>query len=303
MLVMRYGLCCIVLGLKDQGLSLKTMTHASFSRMDRGKALETLGFRILNNMRVTLESVRFCHDRGWCYRLSSDLFPLLTYEKAGVSLEDLPQYDPICRTIGEIRSHISDSGVRISSHPDQFNVLASENPEAFARTVRELNFQSWFMDSIGCPADCRSPINLHINSNSGSRTDVVDRLLRGLDSLDDNCRRRLVLENDDKMSSWSVRLLMEHCHPRTGIPVTFDYLHHRCHPDGLPEGDALAMCHSTWDTTPLFHLSESREGNNPRAHADYPSIRPETYGLDFDLDFEYKQKDLAIERFESCLTS
>ena len=293
---MRYGLCCIVLGLKERGLSLQTMTYSSFSRMERGKALETLGGRILNNMRVTLESIGFCRERGWCYRLSSDLFPLLTYDKAGISIEDLPQYGPISQTIEEIRSCVSDSGVRISSHPDQFNVLASENPDALARTVRELNFQSWFMDRIGCPADHRSPINLHVNSNGGSRTEVVDRLLRGLDLLDENCRRRLVLENDDKKSSWSVRLLMEHCRPRTGLPLTFDYLHHRCHPDGLPEGEALSLCHSTWDTTPLFHLSEGRDEKNPRAHADYPSVRPETYGLDFDLDFEYKMKDLAIER-------
>lgn len=298
--LMRYGLCCIVLGLKERGLSLQTMTYASFSRMERDKALDTLGSRILNNMSVTLESIKFCRERGYCYRLSSDLFPLLTYEKAGVSLEDLPQHGPICRTIEEIRTHTSD--IRVSCHPDQFNVLASENPDALARTVRELNFQSRFMDAIGCPSDHRSPINLHINSNAGSRTEVVDRLLRGLDLLDENCRKRLVLENDDKKSSWSVRLLMEHCHPRTGLPITFDYLHHRCHPDGLPEGEALALCHSTWSTTPLFHLSESRDDKNPRAHADYPSVRPDAHGLDFDLDFEYKMKDLAIERY-ACLTN
>lgn len=292
---MRYGLCCIVLGLKERGLSLQTMTYASFSKMERKKALEVLGSRILNNMVVTLESIKFCGERGYCYRLSSDLFPLLTYEKAGVSLEDLPQREQIRLAMDEMRNHTSE--VRVSCHPDQFNVLASENPDALARTVRELNFQSWFMDEIGCPSDHRSPINLHINSNSGSRTEVVDRLLRGLGLLDDNCRKRIAIENDDKKSSWSVRLLMEHCHPRTGLPITFDFLHHKCHPDGVPEGEALGMCYSTWDKTPLFHLSESRDDKNPRAHADYPSLKPETYGLDFDLDFEYKMKDLAIERF------
>lgn len=296
---MRHGVCCIVLALKDRGLSFQKMTYSSFSRMERTHALKVLGSRILNNMLVTLESIKFCREKGWCYRLSSDLFPLLTYDKAGVVLEDLPQYEPICRATDEIKNHVSE--VRVSCHPDQFNVLASENPEALTRTVRELNFQSRFMDRIGCPADHRSPINLHINSNSGSRTDVVERLLRGLEMLDDNCRKRLVIENDDKKSSWSVRLLVDHCHPRTGLPLTFDYLHHRCHPDGLPERDALGMCHSTWDVTPLFHLSESRDQVNPRAHADYPSFRPETYGLDFDLDFEFKQKDLAIEMYGANL--
>lgn len=295
---MRLGLCCICLSLGD--LSFQTMTFKSFSSMERGRALEVLGGRVLNNMRVTLAALRFCGERNLCYRLSSDLFPLLTYEKAGIGVDDLPQQSPIHRTMDEIRTYISDSGVRVSTHPDQFNVLATENEESLARTLRELNFQSWFMDRIGCPADHRSPVNLHINSNSGSRGSIVDRLMRGMDMLDENCRRRLVFENDDKRSSWSVRLLMEHLHNRTGTPITFDFLHHKCHPDGLSEGEAVALCHSSWGTiTPLFHYSESRDEANPRAHADFPSENPETYGFDFDLDFEFKMKDKAIALHES----
>lgn len=300
---MRLGLCCICLALEDleRPLSFQTMTFKSFSSMNRNRALEVLGGRILNNMETTLAALRYCGERNLCYRVSSDLFPLLTYEKAGVGIEDLPQCDPIHQTMDEMRSYISSAGVRVSSHPDQFNVLASENEDALGRTVRELNFQSWFMDSIGCPADRRSPINLHINSNKGSRESVIDRLLRGMDMLDENCRNRIVFENDDKCSSWSVRLLLLHLHRRAGVPLTFDFLHHKCHPDGLSEGDALALCHSTWGSfTPLFHYSESRGGTNPRAHADYPSEKPSDYGLDFDLDYEFKMKDRAIALHE-CL--
>lgn len=299
---MRYGLCCICLALEDVDppRSFQRMTYKSFSSMDRGRALDILGGRVLNNMEVTLEALRYCGERNLCYRFSSDLFPLLTYAEAGISLDDMPQSGQIYQTMEAIRSDISDTGVRVSTHPDQFNVLASESEESLDRTVRELNFQSWFMDQIGCPADYRSPINLHVNSNKGSRAQIVERLLRGMDMLDDNCRSRLVFENDDKTACWSAALLLEHLHARSGTPVTFDYLHHECHPDGLLEGDALALCHSTWGGfTPLFHYSESREGSNPRAHADYPSKNPETYGLDFDLDFEFKMKDRAIALHES----
>ena len=302
MTTMRIGLCCICLSLQDLELprSFQTMTYKSFGSMERGRAIEVLGERILNNMQVTFEALRHCGQRGWCYRFSSDLFPLLTYEKAGVALEDLPNYGLIYQTIEAIRSYISVDRVRVSTHPDQFNVLASESEESLERTVRELNFQSRFMDMIGCPADRRSPINLHINSNKGGRGEIVDRLLAGLDRLDENCRGRIVFENDDKPSSWSVRLLLQHLHDRTGIPITFDYLHHRCHPDGLQEGEALALCHATWGgVTPLFHYSESKDGKNPRAHADYPSEKPNAYGLEFDLDFEFKMKDRAIALHES----
>lgn len=299
---MRLGLCCICLALEDleRPLSFQTMTFKSFSSMERDRALEVLGGRILNNMETTLAALRYCGERNLCYRFSSDLFPLVTYEQAGVGIEDLPQARAIHGAMDDMRSFLCESGVRVSTHPDQFNVLASENEDALERTVRELNFQSWFMDRIGCPADHRSPINLHINSNKGSREAVVDRLLRGMDRLDDNCRGRLVFENDDKASSWSVRLLMLHMHGRTGTPITFDFLHHKCHPDGLSEGEAIALCHSTWGAvTPLFHYSESREGANPRAHADYPSEKPATYGLEFDLDYEFKMKDRAIALHEN----
>jgi UV DNA damage endonuclease len=298
---MRPGVCCIVLGLEEANPPLKfqKMTFASFSKMERSSALEILGSRILNNMNVTLAAIRFCGERNYCYRLSSDLFPLLTYEKVGVGLEDLPQHDSILQVIKGIRSFLSEGKVRVSTHPDQFNTLASENEDSLVRTIRELNFQSWFMDQIGCPADHRSPINLHINSNKGGRDQIVDRLLKGMDRLDEDCRKRLVFENDDKTACWSVSLLVRHLHERTKVPITFDYLHHRCHPDGLSEEEALRACHSTWGgNTPLFHYSESRDEKNPRAHADLPSSSPNTYGLDFDLDFEFKSKDKAIELFE-----
>jgi UV DNA damage endonuclease len=303
---MRYGLCCIVLELQERKPPLKfqTMTYSSFSSMERSKALSVLGSRILNNMKVTLESIKFCHERNYCYRLSSDLFPLVTYEKASASLEDLPSYDSIHRSLNEIRTYVSDNPTRISCHPDQFNVLASENEEAVSRTIKELNFQSRFMDSIGCPADYRSPINIHMSNNSGSRDSIVDRMLSNMDRLDSNCRARLVLENDDKASCWSAKMLMEYYHKRTGSPITFDYLHHKCHPDGLSEKEAISMCHSSWrDSTPLFHFSESRDESNLKAHADYPSLIIDRYGLDFDLDFEFKMKDKAIERYKNLISA
>jgi UV DNA damage endonuclease len=87
-------------------------------------------------------------------------------------------------------------------------------------------------------------------------------------------------------------------YPATKIPLTFDYLHHACHPDGMTEQTALEECYMTWSNyKPLFHYSESRPGNNPRAHADYANNTFSTYGLDFDLDFELKMKDKAILNF------
>jgi UV DNA damage repair endonuclease len=61
------------------------------------------------------------------------------------------------------------------------------------------------------------------------------------------------------------------------------------------------MCYDTWQTRPLFHYSESRVGNNPRAHADYAENVFDNYGLEFDVDMELKSKDLAIEKYEKII--
>jgi UV DNA damage endonuclease len=297
--MIRFGLCCISLKLKEQGLSHQTMTYKRFSSLPREEALKILGERIQNNLMVTNETIKFCAENNYVYRVSSDIFPLITYDEANVSLEDLPNHDEIQDEFDNIQSTISNSTVRVTCHPSEFNVLASSNQKAVDKTITELNFYSSFFDRIGLPADYSSPMNMHIHNKNGSHYEIIDRFMINFKRLDENCRNRLVIENDDKLNCWSVAELITFFHNKTNIPITFDYLHHKCHPNGLDEESAIKMCHNTWHGyKPLFHYSESRPGNNPRAHADYAEVPFETYGLDFDVDMELKAKDLAIEKYE-----
>jgi UV DNA damage endonuclease len=175
--------------------------------------------------------------------------------------------------------------------------LSSLTDKVIHKTLIELNFYSSFMDRIGCPADHRSPMNLHVHNNNGTREEIAHRFYENFKKLDENCQARLTIENDDKLNCWSVRELVDIFHPITRIPICFDYLHHKCHPDNLSEQDAVNMCWETWQTKPLFHYSESAPGNNPRKHADYAENSFETYGLEFDIDMELKMKDKAIQMY------
>ena len=295
---MRRGICCIVLSLQDmvEPKKFKTMTYKKFSNMNRKDGLQDLGNRILNNMMVTGEAIKFCYQNNYTYRLSSDLFPLITYDKAKIRLEDLPNYMEISDTILLIRDYLKEHPVRLSSHPSEFNVLATENKDALNRTINELNFTGWFLTQLGCPLDYNSPINIHINNSRGEFDDIAKRFVDNLGLLTVDARKRLVVENDDKGKCWSVRKLTRHLYPVFQMPLTFDYLHHKCHPDDMIEKDAFGLCKDTWrGYRPLFHYSESREGKNPRAHADYVKQLPDTYGLDdIDIDFEFKMKDKAF---------
>jgi UV DNA damage endonuclease len=274
------------------------MTYKRFSSLPREEALKILGERIQNNLMVTNETIKFCAENNYVYRVSSDIFPLITYDEANVSLEDLPNHDEIQDEFDNIQSTISNSTVRVTCHPSEFNSLSSLTPKVIEKTIVELNFYSSFFDRIGLPANTNAAMNLHVHNNNGTREEISHRFYENFKRLDENCQKRMTIENDDKLNCWSVRELVDIFHPITRIPICFDYLHHKCHPNNTTEVEAINMCYDTWQTRPLFHYSESRPGNNPRAHADYAEIPFETYGLDFDVDMELKAKDLAIEKYE-----
>jgi UV DNA damage endonuclease len=231
------------------------------------------------------------------YRVSSDIFPLITYDEANVSLEDLPNYSDIQDEFDNIENTIKQTNVRVSCHPSEFNSLSSLTPKVVEKTIVELNFYSSFFDRIGLPANTDAPMNLHVHNNNGTREEISYRFYENFKRLDENCQKRMTIENDDKINCWSVKDLVETFHPITKIPICFDYLHHKCHPNNITESEAINMCYNTWQTRPLFHYSESREGNNPRAHSDYAYNKFDTYGLEFDVDMELKAKDLAIEQY------
>jgi len=297
----RFGLCCISLKLKEEGIGHQTMTFKRFNSLPREEALQVLGDRIFNNLTTTRKTIEFCGQNNYVYRVSSDIFPLITYYEANVSLEDLPNHDDIQDEFDNIAQTIIDSGVRVSCHPSEYNSLASLSDKVVDKTITELNFYSSFFDRIGLPANTNSPMNLHVHNNNGTREEVANRFYTNFKRLDENCQKRLTIENDDKLNCWSVQELVDIFHPITRIPICFDYLHHKCHPNNLTEREAINMCYDTWQTRPLFHYSESREGNNPRAHSEYAYNKFETYSLEFDIDMELKGKDFAIEKYQEIV--
>jgi UV DNA damage endonuclease len=293
----RLGLCCLHLGLEEQGHKFQTMTYKRFSELTRMVAIETLSMRYINNLTVLQRILRACAEKGWCYRANTDIFPLMTLASANIVYNDLPRSKVLDRMFLECAKVVTSSNLRISCHPDQYNVLASDNAEAVDRTIVELNHHGWVMDLLGAEKSYASPINIHINASKGDVGELTERFMRNFDRLSDSVKARLVVENEDK-GIWNVSNILKF-HAATNIPITFDYLHHTCNNDGMSEEAAFNLCASTWGShTPLFHYCESLPNqSNPRKHADYPTAVPNTYGLTVDLDYEFKMKDKALRRY------
>jgi len=290
---MAYNLCCISNTLANQGHKFQTMTWHRFSQLPREEAVATVSARTLNNIRVTHKILEQCASNGWGYRVSSNLFPLLTYDVAELKLEDYPDYIDIQAALADCNLLIRDKSIRISCHPDQFNVLASLGKAQVEKTIKELNHHGWLMDMLGAHRDYRCPINIHVNNTKGEPQEIADRFMLNLRKCDQSVRSRLVVENEDK-GCWTVANLLEHFN----IPITYDNLHDKCNPSQLPcrvhPAWGMSSCAATWgNVKPLFHYSESHpDKTNPRSHADMPTLCPASDQYDWDI--ELKSKDAAI---------
>ena len=286
-----YNLCCISNELKEQDYSFKTMTWKRFNDLfdKHGEeyALDQLGERWLNNLEVTLLCIQHCAKNGWGYRVSSALFPCLTHPAFHYTVEDVPQYEQIMELFQECRDNNA-WGVRLSTHPDQFNVLASENNLSVHKTIQELNHHGWVMDMLGCERSYRNPMNIHVNCTKGDLADIAARFMSNLNKCEQSVTSRLVVENEDK-GCWTVDNLLKHFR----LPITFDNLHDKCNPSETSSDACMYQCAATWNVRPLFHYSESHpEKTNPRAHADMPVDKP--CSDQYDWDIELKSKDAAI---------
>ena len=299
---MKKSLCCISLQLQEQGFKANTMTKTRFLALERKNALSNVSQRTLNNVHVAVNTFSFCSKRGWNYRISSDLFPLATLPEANLSFDILPDKDRIYAEFKRGAEIIKNNKLRCSTHPDQFVVPASATKSVVEKSIVELKNHATIMDLFGLPQSYEAPMNIHMNCYKGDTKEIASRFIDVYKDLPINVKSRLVLENEDKPNSWKVEELYELIYSNTGIPITYDNLHHRCNPSKYGAKEAMKLAMSTWGSyRPLFHFSDNDLNNsNPRAHGDYVRTIPEEYvGVEeVDYEFEFKAKDYAIERFE-----
>lgn len=289
------GYCCINLTLGKQDVTTgRTLRQASF-RQDTN--LERTSLLTLRNAQDLVKILEWnVSNNVRVFRIGSNIFPWFE-EYHETELPDYPHIALALREAGEI---IMASGMRVSFHPDHFVKLASSKPEVVSRSIKNLHHHNLLFTLMGIPVSHYYPLNIHVGMNYSQ--DIVEKFCTQFENLNTETQQRLVVENDDKANSFSVKQLYRDIYSRIKTPITFDYFHHEFHPDGLASNEAAALAASTWDTTPLFHYSESKNLNenvegNPRAHSDYAFLKIDDYGLNIDVDLETKAKELAYFRY------
>ena len=235
------------------------------------------------------------------FRMSSEIFPWASEYK----WEDLPDIKMIKVWLENAGLMAEEYGQRLTSHPGPFNVLVSPNPKVVDNTITDLSIHGDIMDFMGLSRTPYNKINIHCNGVYGDKESAMGRFCKNFERLPENVQTRLVVENDDKASMYSVKDLYEGIHKRIGIPITFDYHHYKFNTGGQTEQEALELATSTWPNgiVPAVHYSESRaehlldESIKPQAHSDIINDLPNTYGKEVDVMVEAKSKELSILPF------
>lgn len=300
---MRLGYCCINLSLRDKGITAnRGMIKKTWQEQGMARASELAILNLADLYEIIKWNIE--HDIQ-VYRMSSDIFPWMSEYR----FEDLPNYEHICSLLQKIGRLAMENQVRLSFHPGQFDVLASPNPSVVEKTVWDLDQHSRIMDLMGLPQDYRSPINIHVGGSYGDKDSALARFCENFKRLAPSTQARLVVENDDKASQFSVKDLYYGVYRVVGCPVTFDHLHHRFCTGDLSASEAAHLAASTWHGfTPMQHYSSSKslyEDSSAinRSHADYVYDVIQSYGLDVDVEVEAKAKDLAVLKYRQDLVS
>lgn len=282
------GYACINLSLEKSVTTNRSMIKSTF----KTKGVDYVSELTLKNVKDLFKIMKWNRNNGvYLFRMSSDMIPW----GDAFDISSMKDYDEISNVLKEVGDYGVTSGIRLTFHPGPFVVLCSPHAHVVKNSVTNMELHGKMMDLIGAELSPYNKINIHCNGTYGDKKTSMDRFCEVFKTLSYSVRSRLTVENDDKFSMYSVKDLM-YIHEKTGIPIVFDYHHHRFCDGGIAEKEALELAMSTWPAgiKPVVHYAESREGNNPRAHADYISKLPDMYGHDIEIMVEAKAKDLAV---------
>lgn len=293
---MNIGYACLALAVPGSGIKSCILKNADPKRLlsligHNLNALETLiDYNIRNGIRL--------------FRISSDLIPF------GSSLAaDLPWQEVFAESFLTIGDKIARSGMRISMHPGQYTVLNSPDASVVKRAVQDLSYHAKVLDCLGLGSAHK--MILHLGGVYGDKQQAMSRFIARCRELEPTVRKRLVLENDDKL--FHIGDVLDTA-AAAGVPVVFDHLHHTVNPadQGLSDLEWIKLCAATWkngDGLQKIHYSQQQPGKKPGAHAESLRLDPfltfyrQLSGMDIDIMLEVKDKNLSALKCIHCVSN
>jgi UV DNA damage endonuclease len=235
------------------------------------------------------------------YRISSNLVPFASHHINAISW-----WSEYADVLSQIGRRLRRLGIRVSTHPGQYTVLNSPHPSIVSAAVSEIVYHARLLDALGVNSDGK--IVVHVGGLYGaSEREAMDRFIATTRALPRAVRRRIVVENDDHLFDADEVLEVGRA---VGIPVVFDWLHHKANPCRRSISKVLPEIFATWrrsDGRPEIHLSSQAAHAPSGAHADF--VDPHDFidflrvapQFPFDCMLEAKQKDRALVKLRRDL--
>jgi UV DNA damage endonuclease len=249
----------------------------------------------MHNAKMLRKAAEYCvNNKIGCFRVSSRILPLKTHPQFGYDMAQLPEGKAIRRAFADCGAYAKKCNLRFSFHPDQFVLLSSTRIDVTRKSIKDLEYHAQVSEWIGADV-----INIHGGGSYGDKKAALRRFVKALKKISRSVRRRLTIENDDRV--YTPADLLPLCE-KTGMPLVYDVHHHRCHKDNLTVEQATKHALKTWNRKPLFHISSPKKGwrsRRPQYHHDYINIKdwPACWsGLDITVEVEAKAKELAVKR-------
>lgn len=270
------------------------MTYSYYKKLgveDGNKRLD----EIIHSNFQDLEKILYYNHKNDIsfYRLTSNLIPLATH--TDVDYEIYERYKREFQRIGHL---IHKYDIRVDTHPNQFCVLNSTNPDVVKSSINILPdqynmFQAMKMDG---------KIILHVGGGTYGKKAGINRFIKNFRMLPSELQSLILVENDDKLyDAQDVLLICE----ALDIPMVLDYHHHICNPCPLKIEELLPRIYHTWHKEiypPKMHYSSPKNKREKRSHSEYIDLDSfvdflrilKEIGQDVDVMLEAKAKDDAI---------
>ncbi len=290
------GYVAIALKLEDSSPN-KTTTYKTLSKINKDLWDKRLLDIAIKNIKNTERIIKYNNAYGVkLYRLTSKLIPLATHK-------ELENWDwekdlkPYFKSLGET---IKKYNIRVSFHPDHFVLLNSLKEEVLHTSIKDLEYHSKMCDLMELD---NIKLVLHIGGMYGDKDSAIQRFYKGFELLDKNIKKKIILENDDKIYTAEDVLNISE---KLGVPMVLDVHHDFCNPSSISLDKILKRIYNTWENQncpPKLHFSSPKSEKDFRAHSDYINsvdflrflnISKKIDGRHIDIMIESKKKDLSI---------
>jgi UV DNA damage repair endonuclease len=233
-----------------------TTTVRWLNNQSRDVAEQRLWDLMVGNIEATrklVERVSTLDPALRMVRISSDILPVYTHADFADywRKSDVVSYaETHFKRVGDIARN---SGVRLSMHPGQFTVLASDNPGIVERSIEEFEYHADMARYMGFGVSFQDfKINVHISGRQGPAG-----ILRAYQRLSPEARNCITIENEE--NAWG----LDDCLSLSDtIPIVLDIHHHwiRSGEYISPSDQRVQKVVESWrGIRPTMHYSISRE--------------------------------------------